>query len=76
MLKSLCAEARNVRETILRRVAAVGCHTEEDSLPEAEAMREGRRGETTRPRIAPVLLWPVAVKPGTGVRGQARIAFD
>jgi hypothetical protein len=39
-------------------------------------MREGRRGVTTRPRIAPVLLWPVAVKTGTGVRGQARIAFD
>jgi hypothetical protein len=39
-------------------------------------MRGGRLGETTRPRIAPVLLWPVSVDIGTGVRGRARIAFD
>jgi len=42
MLKSLCAEARNVREAILRRVAAVGTH---NSSPEAEAIVDSKISE-------------------------------
>ncbi len=36
--------------------------------------RDGR--STTKPRIAPVLLWPVRVDVATGVRGDVTIAFD
>lgn len=38
-------------------------------------MSDGR-SDGVRPRIASVLLWPVALEVGTGARGQARIAFD
>ncbi|AXB75512.1 AAA domain-containing protein [Novosphingobium sp. P6W] len=31
---------------------------------------------TTRPRIAPVLLWPVRLKPEVGSRGRVTLAFD
>lgn len=31
---------------------------------------------TTRPRIAPVLLWPIRVHPETGSRGRVTLAFD
>jgi hypothetical protein len=39
-------------------------------------MRASRIGEGAKPRIAPVLLWPVTIEMGTGTRGRARIAFD
>jgi hypothetical protein len=45
MLKGLCAETRGLRETILRRVAAVGCHIDEGELPEAEAIVDRKIGE-------------------------------
>jgi hypothetical protein len=31
---------------------------------------------TTKPRIAPVLLWPIKLEPETGARGRITIAFD
>lgn len=31
---------------------------------------------TTRPRIAPVLLWPVRLHPEVGARGRVTVAFD
>src|SRR5437764_6882933 len=31
---------------------------------------------TTRPRIAPVLLWPASLKPEVGARGRVLIGFD
>lgn len=37
-------------------------------------MQEARA--TTRPRIAPVLLWPVRVIPEVGSRGRVTLAFD
>jgi hypothetical protein len=33
-------------------------------------------GRSTRPRIAPVLLWPVRIHPETGSRGRVTLAFD
>jgi hypothetical protein len=45
MLKGLCTETRSLRETILRRVAAVGCHIEEDLLPEVEAIVDSKISE-------------------------------
>lgn len=36
--------------------------------------RDGR--PTTKPRIAPILLWPVRVDAAVGVRGDVTIAFD
>ncbi|MBY8823220.1 AAA domain-containing protein [Sphingomonas colocasiae] len=37
-------------------------------------MQEARA--TTRPRIAPVLLWPIRLVPETGSRGRVTLAFD
>lgn len=37
-------------------------------------MQEASR--STRPRIAPVLLWPVKLHPETGSRGRVTLAFD
>lgn len=37
-------------------------------------MQEANR--STRPRIAPVLLWPVKLQPETGSRGRVTLAFD
>ena len=37
-------------------------------------MQEAR--STTRPRIAPVLLWPVKLNPEVGARGRITVAFD
>ncbi|WP_229664633.1 AAA domain-containing protein [Sphingomonas metalli] len=37
-------------------------------------MQEANR--STRPRIAPVLLWPVKLHPETGSRGRVTLAFD
>lgn len=37
-------------------------------------MQEAR--STTRPRIAPVLLWPVKLEPEVGARGRIRLSFD
>lgn len=31
---------------------------------------------TTKPRIAPVLLWPIKLHPETGARGRVTLAFD
>jgi hypothetical protein len=45
MLKGLCAETRSLRESILRRVAAVGCHIDEASLSEAEAIVDSKISE-------------------------------
>ena len=43
--KDLCAETLSLRETILRRVIAIGCHIDEDSLSEAEAIVDSQIGE-------------------------------
>ena len=45
MLKHFCAETRNLRETISRRIAAVGGHIDDDSLPDAEAIVDSMIGE-------------------------------
>ncbi|MCP4069682.1 MAG: DUF4011 domain-containing protein [Phycisphaeraceae bacterium] len=37
-------------------------------------MQEARA--STRPRIAPVLLWPIRIHPETGSRGRVTLAFD
>lgn len=37
-------------------------------------MQEANR--STRPRIAPVLLWPIRIHPETGSRGRVTLAFD
>ena len=37
-IKDLCASIRRLRETLMRRAAAVGCQLDEASLPEAEAI--------------------------------------
>lgn len=37
-------------------------------------MQEPQR--STRPRIAPVLLWPIKLQPETGSRGRVTLAFD
>lgn len=39
-------------------------------------LRDGRASEETKPRIAPVLLWPVRLDMPAGERGNARLAFD
>lgn len=33
-------------------------------------------GRSTRPRVAPILLWPVKLHPETGSRGRVTLAFD
>jgi hypothetical protein len=35
-----------------------------------------RAGSTSRPRITPVLLWPVRLRPEVGSRGRVSIGFD
>jgi hypothetical protein len=42
MLKGLCAEVRSLRETILRRVAAVSGHIDENWLPQTEAIVDSK----------------------------------
>jgi primosomal replication protein N'' len=37
-------------------------------------MQEARA--TTRPRIAPILLWPIKLNPEVGARGRVSVAFD
>ena len=37
-VKGLCAEARILRDTVLRRIVAAGCEIDEESLPEAQAI--------------------------------------
>lgn len=37
-------------------------------------MQEARA--TTRPRIAPIMLWPIKVNPEVGARGRISVAFD
>jgi hypothetical protein len=44
-IKGLCAEVRLLRESILRRLAAVGCEFDDASLPKAEAIIDGKIGE-------------------------------
>jgi len=39
-------------------------------------LRDARATEETKPRIAPVLLWPVRLDMPAGERGKARLAFD
>ena len=39
------------------------------------AMRDARAGENTRPRIAPVLLWPVRLEVASGARGSIQLGF-
>jgi hypothetical protein len=42
MLRDLCDEARRLRDSILRRVAAIGCNLDEEQLPEAGAIVDQR----------------------------------
>jgi hypothetical protein len=42
MLRRLCAETRSLRESILRRVTAVGCRIDDALLPEAEAIVDSK----------------------------------
>ena len=35
-----------------------------------------RTGASSRPRISPVLLWPVRLRPEVGARGRVSIGFD
>jgi hypothetical protein len=44
-LKGLCAEIRQLRESVLLRAAAIGCEIDEASLPEAETIVDGKIGE-------------------------------
>ena len=37
-VKGLYAEARILRDTVLRRIVAAGCEIDEESLPEAQAI--------------------------------------
>jgi len=37
-------------------------------------MQEGKA--STKPRIAPILLWPIKLHPETGARGRVTLAFD
>jgi hypothetical protein len=39
-------------------------------------LRDERLSEGAKPRIAPILLWPVGIDTSTGVRGEASIRFD
>jgi primosomal replication protein N'' len=39
-------------------------------------LRDARAGEATKPRIAPVLLWPVRLEMPAGARGTVRLSFD
>lgn len=39
-------------------------------------MRRDRRGSNTRPRLAPVLLWPVKIVAEVGNRGHVTVAYD
>ena len=39
-------------------------------------LRDERASDGTKPRIAPVLLWPVRLEPSAGARGSVRLAFD
>lgn len=39
-------------------------------------LRRDRQGANTRPRLAPVLLWPVKVVAEVGNRGRVTVAFD
>jgi hypothetical protein len=44
-IKGLCAEVRQLRESVLRRAAAIGCEIDEASLPKAETIVDGKIGE-------------------------------
>jgi hypothetical protein len=44
-LKGLCAEIRQLRESVLLRAAAIGCEIDEASLPEAKTIVDGKIGE-------------------------------
>jgi hypothetical protein len=45
VLRDLCDETRHLRESVLRRVAAIGCRLDEARLPIAEAIVDGKIGE-------------------------------
>ena len=45
MLRDLCDETRRLRENVLRPLAAIGCHLDEERLPVAEAIVDGKIGE-------------------------------
>jgi hypothetical protein len=44
-IKGLCAEVRQLRESVLRRAAAIGCEIDDASLPKAETIDDGKIGE-------------------------------
>jgi hypothetical protein len=44
-IKGLCQEIAGMRESILRRCAAVGCDLDEERLPQARKITEGLIGE-------------------------------
>src|SRR5690606_36368138 len=39
-------------------------------------LRDARASESAKPRIAPVLLWPVKLEMPSGQRGTVKLAFD
>lgn len=39
-------------------------------------LRRDKPGKSTRPRLAPILLWPIKVKAEVGSRGHISVAFD
>ena len=39
-------------------------------------LRRDKPGKSTRPRLAPILLWPIKVKAEIGNRGHISVAFD
>ncbi len=39
-------------------------------------LRDAHLSDSAKPRIAPLLLWPIHLETGTGTRGVARIGFD
>jgi hypothetical protein len=44
-ITGLCAEVRQLRESVLRRAAAIGCEIDEASLPKAETIVDGKIAE-------------------------------
>jgi hypothetical protein len=45
MLRRLCTETRSLRDSILRRITAVGCRIDADFLPAAEAIVDRKISE-------------------------------
>jgi hypothetical protein len=44
-LKGLCAQIRQLRESVLSRAATIGCEVDEASFPKAETIVDGKIGE-------------------------------